>query len=77
MRLHRFYYPFTEKIDETIIIKDEKAHYIRNVLRIKSGRNLRIFNHQGHEFLAQVTALERKSVNIHLQESIQDYRLQN
>ncbi len=71
MRLHRFYYPFTGGLDETIIITDEKAHYIRNVLRIKLGRNLRIFNHNGHEFLAQITAIDRKSVKIHLQEIIE------
>jgi len=70
MRLHRFYYPFTGGLDETIIVADEKAHYIRNVLRIKSGRYLRIFNHNEQEYLAKITAIDRKSVAIYLQQSI-------
>ncbi len=71
MRLHRFYYPFTESLNETITINDEKAHYIRNVLRIKCGRYLRIFNHLKQEYKAQITAIDRKSVEIHLQEIIE------
>ncbi len=70
MRLHRFYYPFTESLNETITITDEKAHYIRNVLRIKNGRYLRIFNHLKHEYMAQITAIDRKSVEIQLQKVI-------
>jgi 16S rRNA (uracil1498-N3)-methyltransferase len=70
MKLHRFYYPFSSSLDEIITITDEKAHYIRNVLRIKSGRNLRIFNHLNQEYKAQITFIDRKSVKIHLQEII-------
>ncbi len=70
MRLHRFYYPFSAGFDETIIISDDKAHYIRNVLRIKCGRYVRLFNHQKQEYKAQITAINKKSVEIHLQEII-------
>ncbi len=70
MKLHRFYYPFLGQLGETIIIVDDKAHYIRNVLRIKLGRNLRIFNHLGHEYLAQITFVDRKSVTLVLQQDI-------
>lgn len=70
MRLHRFYYNFSAQLNDTLIINNDKAHYIRNVLRIKNGRNLRIFNHQGKEYLAKIIAMDRKSISIHLQQSL-------
>jgi len=70
MRLHRIYFPFNAELGDNIFIEDDRAHYIRNVLRLKIGRNLRIFNHLQQEFLAEIISVNKKTVEIHLSENI-------
>jgi 16S rRNA (uracil1498-N3)-methyltransferase len=71
MRLHRIYYPFNASLGDTVFIENERAHYIRNVLRLKVCRKLRVFNHQQHEYLAEITAINKKNIELKLLESIQ------
>ncbi len=71
MRLHRIYYPFIAKVEQNILIENERAHYLRNVLRLKIGNSLKIFNHQGQEFLAKIVAINKKHTEVHLIKSIQ------
>ncbi len=66
MRLTRIYYPFSAKKGEKIFISDEKAHYLRNVLRCKLKQQLRIFNPQQEEFLAQIVSINKKTVELML-----------
>lgn len=70
MRLHRIYYPFNAELGENFLVEDEKAHYMRNVLRLKIGRKLRIFNHLQQEFLAEILRVNKKNVEVHLSEKI-------
>jgi 16S rRNA (uracil1498-N3)-methyltransferase len=71
MRLHRIYYPFEAKVGENFIIENDKAHYIRNVLRLKMARQLRIFNHLQQEYLCEIIEVNKKSIVINLLKSIQ------
>lgn len=71
MRLHRIYYPFKALVGENFVIENDRAHYLRNVLRLKVARQLRIFNHLQKEFLAEVVEVNKKTVIIKLLESIQ------
>jgi 16S rRNA (uracil1498-N3)-methyltransferase len=71
MRLHRIYYPFNAKLGEIVVIENDRAHYLRNVLRLKTKRKLLIFNHLQKEFLAEISEINKKTVVIHLLESIQ------
>ena len=70
MRLHRIYYPFNADLADYVLIEDDKAHYIRNVLRLKAGRQLRVFNHKQHEFLAEIIAVNKKNIEIKMLETI-------
>ncbi|MCF6318476.1 MAG: 16S rRNA (uracil(1498)-N(3))-methyltransferase [Proteobacteria bacterium] len=71
MRLHRIYYPFIAEVEQNVLIENQRAHYLRNVLRLKIGNNLKIFNHQGQEFLAEIVALNKKTAEVHLIKPIQ------
>jgi len=70
MRLHRIYYPFIANSDEQVVIEGDRAHYMRNVLRLKSGRKIRIFNHLKNEYLAEMTLVNKKELAIKLIEKI-------
>lgn len=70
MRLHRIYYLFDAQLNEDIAIEGDRAHYIKNVLRLKLNRKLRLFNGKGQEFLAEIIALNKKTVQLHLLEVI-------
>lgn len=70
MRLHRIFYPFTANLRETVLIETDKAHYIRNVLRFKVTQELLVFNDNQQEFLAEITAINKKNVEIKLVKSI-------
>ncbi len=70
MRLHRIYYPFSANIGESINIEGDRAHYMRNVLRLKTGKQIRIFNHFRQEFLAEIIAVNKKELVVNLIETI-------
>ena len=70
MRLHRIYYPFTTNLNQDCLIENDKAHYLRNVLRLKVGQQLRIFNHQSEEFLATIKAISKKDLTVQFIEVI-------
>ena len=44
----------------------DAAHYLRNVLRLKKGFQLTVFNGQGGEYSATVSGVNRKAVEIHV-----------
>lgn len=71
MRLHRIYYPFDSSVGETINIEGDRAHYIRNVLRLKIGKEIHIFNHLQHEFLAEIATINKKELVINLVDTIE------
>ena len=70
MRLHRIYYPFSAKLNEEMTIEGDRAHYIKNVLRLKLARKVRLFNGKGQEFFAEIIALGKKSLQLCLLEEI-------
>lgn len=70
MRLHRIYYPFNANLNETLNISNEKAHYLKHVIRLKKNSQLRIFNHQNQEFLAEVIKVNKNDMQVKLVEKI-------
>lgn len=70
MRLHRIYYPFKAKLDDEMTVEGDRAHYIKNVLRLKLARKLRIFNGLGQEYCAEIIALNKKTVQLRLSKVI-------
>ena len=71
MRLHRIYYPFDANVGDDVTLIGDRAHYLRNVLRLKAGRKIRIFNHLRNEFLAEIVTVNKKELVINLLESIE------
>jgi len=71
MRLHRIYYPFNAKLSEQVAIEGDRAHYLRHVLRFKLGDRFRIFNHLSHEFLAEISLINKKELVVNLVETIE------
>lgn len=73
MRIHRIYYPIAMPINKECIIENDKAHYLRNVLRITVGRKIRLFNHQCQEVLAQITSVNKKNITIQIVKKIEPF----
>lgn len=53
-KLFRIYISEIILHDSTIILDKKQSHYLRNVLRLKLGYNIIIFNEQSGEFLAEL-----------------------
>lgn len=56
--------PFTN--GATLRLEKEQAHYLLNVLRRKNGDQVRVFNGMDGEYLAEISALSKKSGEITL-----------
>lgn len=58
MQMHRFYIPIDSftgtATDDTVLIPNDVSHQIRNVLRLRFGSRIIIFNGDGSEWLAEV-----------------------
>ncbi len=50
--------------ERAIEIKDEDAHYLKNVLRLKSNDYFRIFNSSCGEYLAQISFVSKSSIEL-------------
>lgn len=62
MRISRLFID-QQLLENTLIsIESESAHYLRNVLRLKKGTQLTVFNGRGGEYTAVVVEVSRKEV---------------
>lgn len=64
MARHRFYAPEASGRGLTIPLPSGEAQQLRRVLRLKAGATVQVFDGHGHEFLGQVTAVDRTSVTV-------------
>jgi 16S rRNA (uracil1498-N3)-methyltransferase len=56
MRISRIYCEQTMAIGDRIILDSDQSHYVRNVLRLKSGQDIYLFNHStSADFLATLS----------------------
>ncbi len=62
----RFYCKNDLMSGEELILDEDLSHYVRNVLRKKSGEHLRVFNESDGEYEATVTSVSKKSVIIQI-----------
>ena len=66
MRISRIYLPLEQgDIKETVNIVGEKAHYIRNVMRLKVQHGLHFFIPAGIEYKAAIAAINKHEVVLH------------
>lgn len=66
IRVSRFYTSQALAPQTDITISDDRAHYIRNVLRLKEGDLLSVFNGSGGEYEGTISALNKKIVSVKL-----------
>lgn len=65
MRVSRIYLPINHlNLKDTWIIEQPKAHYIRNVLRLKPGHPLQFFTATGQQYDAVIAAVNKHEVVI-------------
>ncbi len=65
MRISRIHINKNSKdIKSTLIVSEEKAHYIRNVLRLKKGHQLVFFTNDGQQYTSQINQVERHQVEL-------------
>lgn len=65
-KLPRLYLPQTLSLNVPIQLPKEEAHYISNVMRLKSGSLVRIFNEKEGEFVAKLTGAGPRDRHISL-----------
>lgn len=65
-RISRFYTPSDLAPNTDISINDDRAHYIRNVLRLKAGDSLIVFDGKGGEYTGTVASISKKAVSVQL-----------
>ena len=60
--MHRFFIPPDAITGETAVLPDDKAHQIRNVLRMQPGERIILLDNSGDEYLAQLEQVTRDTV---------------
>ncbi|MEZ5470738.1 MAG: 16S rRNA (uracil(1498)-N(3))-methyltransferase [Marinicella sp.] len=65
MRISRIYLPLHDTlISKSIVIEGEKAHYIRNVLRLKKGFILYFFTPNGNQYQASIKNIAKHEITL-------------
>ena len=66
MRIPRIYTDQPLKEGSSIHLSPTAAHYVANVLRMKAGRDMILFNGQGGEYTAVLNSVSKKTVSVSL-----------
>ena len=70
LKLKRFYCENDLVSGGALHLEGDRAHYLRNVLRIKAGEKIQCFNEKEGEFRAKVADISKKSVTIQIEDKI-------
>lgn len=62
MRVSRLYVPVPLASGAIVPLQGERAHYLRTVLRLKSGVELAVFDGSGGEYAARIGRVEREAI---------------
>jgi 16S rRNA (uracil1498-N3)-methyltransferase len=63
-KLQRLFVKFKLESGAEIALGKDEAHYLGNVLRLKPGENLLLFNGKDGEWCAELTAIRRKEAQV-------------
>lgn len=58
-KLPRLYVPDSLIANTQLTLNEENAHYVKNVMRLRAGSHLRVFNPQHGEFVSMVHSLSK------------------
>lgn len=64
MRIPRLYIDQSLTVGQQLQLPADAAHYVSKVLRLKTGRQVLLFNGQGGEYQAVLSSVDRRSVAI-------------
>ena len=64
MRLSRFYIEQELSVNQSHTLGTDLTHYLRNVLRLKPGDKIVLFNGYGGEYLARIETIGKKEVTV-------------
>ncbi|AOT07176.1 16S rRNA (uracil(1498)-N(3))-methyltransferase [Pseudoalteromonas luteoviolacea] len=64
MRIPHIYQPSDLVINQPADLDEDAAGHIARVLRMKEGEHVSLFNGQGGEYLAEITAISKKAVKV-------------
>lgn len=63
MRLTRIYFSESLTADSNVLLPKETSHYLANVLRLKAGDTILLFNASGGEFLATINEVRKSGIS--------------
>ena len=70
MRVSRLFVDTPLNTGQTLTLKDDAEHYLRNVLRLKAEQSIILFNGLGGEYLCQLSEVSRKNVRLQIEKFI-------
>ena len=68
----RIYLDKTLDLDSNLILENEDAHYLTNVMRLREEDIFFLFNFKSGEFKAKIISLGKKNVKVKLISKIED-----
>ncbi len=71
-KLPRLYSDKRLTIQEPVSLDQDQTHYIKNVMRRRTGDQLRLFDGENGEFLAEIAELDKKNTTLNLKEKIRE-----
>ncbi len=71
MRIPRLFIDRALSSGETIFLPQDKARHISQVLRMRSGDSIKLFNDSGYEFDSKIIGLTKKTVQLEIRTSSQ------
>jgi len=73
MRIPRIFTPQALAPNSTLVLAEAQSHYLSKVLRMQAGRELILFNGEGGEYSAEISAVHKKTVEV----AVQDFSAEN
>jgi len=68
MRIPRIFTSQALAPNSTLVLAEAQSHYLSKVLRMQAGREFILFNGEGGEYSAEISAVQKKSVDVSVKE---------
>jgi 16S rRNA (uracil1498-N3)-methyltransferase len=69
--MRRFYAPRSRFSDHTVILDGDESRHLRDVLRLKSGDEINVFDGEGREFSCRIDMVGKKEVTLYLNREVE------
>ncbi len=68
MRIPRVFTTQALEPNSSLVLAEAQSHYLSKVLRMQAGRELILFNGEGGEYSAEITAIHKKNIDVSVKE---------